>query len=168
MFNIGATFAPTQDPQRPAVPPVESAVKLLSTALPRTYGAPTSVNPQLLAGSGGGVHPDIASAVMRSVLAALFGPNGLPGGLAPTRAAAPGSEAGALGSAVSRGAGSVFAPPQFSFSNPPPRGGGPTPAAPLVNAPPPPGSSGAPETQAPRMAPPAVPMMGRDPSDRSV
>jgi hypothetical protein len=147
--SIGATFAPTQDPTaKPPVTPVESAVKLLSTALPRTYGAPTPVSPQLLAGFGGGVHPDVASAVVRSVLAALFGASGVPG--APGGLAPGGGEAGNLSRAAASFAGAppnpnfAFTPPGSTAPAPPPEtlrptppAGGTQPSAPGPIAPPP-------------------------------
>lgn len=139
--SIGATFAPTQDPTaKPQVSPVESAVKLLSTALPRTFGAPTPVNPQLLAGFGGGVHPDVASAVVRSVLAALFGPSGLPGGLSPGGSGEVGnlSRASFQFGGGSSGAGTPPSP-NFSFGTPPSQPAQPPPGLPMPPSPKPPG-----------------------------
>lgn len=150
--SIGATFAPTQDPTaKPPATPVESAVKLLSTALPRTFGAPTPVSPQLLAGFGGGVHPDIASAVVRSVLAALFGANGVPGGGGLTPNA--GGEAGGLARATSSfGA----TPPNPNFSFTPPGSTMPTPP-PVDPRPTPPAGPTQPSMPGGPMAPPPVP-----------
>jgi len=71
--SFGASFLPGADQQTPGitVPTAQQAIQFLSLHLPKVVGAQAPAPSALLNAPGGAASPDLASAVVRSVLRAL-------------------------------------------------------------------------------------------------